>query len=232
MDCSPTRLLCPRDFPSKNSGVGCHFLLQGDLPKPGIKLVSPAWQADFSPLSHWGSPLIWITEMVKNPPAMQVTWVWSLGWEDPLEKGTATYSSILAWRIPWTEEPGRIRSMGSQSQTWLSDFHFTSPISKVYQAGTYETVCCEGVISKILIRCIWEVGKPGRSLGSGLKQKVYCTTLRMTSKSTQQQIHNCPRLTAMNNRSGRKLATDLIRTTYAISWGKIPSTSQASILII
>ena len=44
--------------------------------------------------------------MVKNPPAMQETWVQSLGWEDPLEKGMATHSSIRAWRIPWTEEPG------------------------------------------------------------------------------------------------------------------------------
>ena len=44
--------------------------------------------------------------MVKNPPVMQETWVWFLGWEDPLEKGMATYSSILAWRIPWTEDPG------------------------------------------------------------------------------------------------------------------------------
>ena len=43
-----------------------------------------------------------ITELVKNPPAMQETWVWSLVWEDPLEKGKATHSSILAWRIPWT----------------------------------------------------------------------------------------------------------------------------------
>ena len=50
--------------------------------------------------------------MVKNLPAMQETWVWSLGWEDPLEKGTATHSSILAWRIPWREEPGRLQSMG------------------------------------------------------------------------------------------------------------------------
>ena len=44
--------------------------------------------------------------MVKNPPAVQETWVQSLGWEDPLEKGTATHPSILAWRIPWTEESG------------------------------------------------------------------------------------------------------------------------------
>ena len=52
--------------------------------------------------------------MVKNPPAMQETWVQSLGWEDPLEEGKATHSSVLAWRIPWTEEPDRLQSMGSQ----------------------------------------------------------------------------------------------------------------------
>ena len=52
--------------------------------------------------------------MVKNLPAMQETWVQSLGQEDPLEKGMATHSSILAWRILWTEEPGVLQSMGSQ----------------------------------------------------------------------------------------------------------------------
>ena len=54
---------------------------------------------------------------MKNPPAMQETQgtrVRSLGWEDPLEEGMATHSTILAWRIPWTEEPGRLQSMGSQ----------------------------------------------------------------------------------------------------------------------
>ena len=55
-----------------------------------------------------------MAQMVKNPPAVQETWVPSLGQEDPLEKGTATHSSILAQRIPWTEEPGRLQSMGSQ----------------------------------------------------------------------------------------------------------------------
>ena len=46
-----------------------------------------------------------VAELVQNPPAMQKTWVQSLGWEDPLEKGKATHSSILAWRIPWTDSP-------------------------------------------------------------------------------------------------------------------------------
>ena len=53
-------------------------------------------------------------QMVKNPPAMWETWVQSLGWEDPLEEDMATHSSILAQRIPWTEEPGGLQSMGLQ----------------------------------------------------------------------------------------------------------------------
>ena len=60
------------------------------------------------------TPLV-VAQMVKNPPAVQEkTQVRSLGQEDPLEKGMETHSSILAWRIPWTEKPGRLQSMGSQ----------------------------------------------------------------------------------------------------------------------
>ena len=55
-----------------------------------------------------------VAQTVKNPPAMQETWVQSLGQEDSPEEGMATHSSILAWRIPWTEEPDRLQSMGSQ----------------------------------------------------------------------------------------------------------------------
>jgi len=55
-----------------------------------------------------------VAQMVKNMPAIQKTWVQPLGQEDPLEKGMATHSSILAWRIPRTEEPGKLQSMGSQ----------------------------------------------------------------------------------------------------------------------
>ena len=62
-----------------------------------------------------------VTQTVNNLPAMQETWVWSLGQEEALEKGMATHSSILAWRIPGTEEPGGLQPMGSQSRTWLSD---------------------------------------------------------------------------------------------------------------
>ena len=55
--------------------------------------------------------------MVKNLPAMQKTWIQSLGQEDPLEKEMATHSSIIAWRIPWTEKPGELQSMVSQRRT-------------------------------------------------------------------------------------------------------------------
>ena len=58
--------------------------------------------------------------VVKNLPSKLEKWVWSLGGEDPLEKEMATHSSILAWRIPWTEEPGGLQSMLQKSQTWLS----------------------------------------------------------------------------------------------------------------
>ena len=66
---------------------------------------------------------------VENPPATWETWVRSLGWKDPLEKGTATRFSILAWRSPWTEEPGGLQSMGSQRvrhdwMTFPSLFHW------------------------------------------------------------------------------------------------------------
>ena len=63
---------------------------------PGEEIVYPLQYS-------WASL---VAQMVKNPPAMWETWVRSLGWEDPLEEGMATHSSILAWRIPWTEEPG------------------------------------------------------------------------------------------------------------------------------
>ena len=65
-----------------------------------------------------------VPQRVKILPAMR-TWVWSLGWEDPLEKGMATYSSILAWRNPWTEKHGGLQSMGSQrvGHDWGTNTH-------------------------------------------------------------------------------------------------------------
>ena len=73
-----------------------------------------------------------VTQMVKNLPAMWETWVRSLGWEDPLEEGMATHSSNLAWRIPWTEEPGGLQYTGLQrvGHDWVTK-HRTDSTSLV-----------------------------------------------------------------------------------------------------
>ena len=79
-----------------------------------------------------GTPRDWASlgaRLVKNPLAMREPWVRSLGWEDPLAKGTATHSSVLTWRIPWTT------AMGSQSQTGLSDFHSHAVIGGAERAS-------------------------------------------------------------------------------------------------
>ena len=83
-----------------------------------------------------------VAQRLKHLPAMWETWVRSLGREDPLEKEMATHSSILAWRIPWTEEPGGLQSTGSQRvrHDWATSLHFTSlhftfhPSAKVLKA--------------------------------------------------------------------------------------------------
>ena len=92
----------------------------GALPGVGICIEIPLLLQGHR--SHWIKGLIhyeliltWVllvAQMAKNLPAMQETQVQSLGWEDPMEKGMATHSSILAWRIPWTEQPGGLQSMG------------------------------------------------------------------------------------------------------------------------
>ena len=68
-----------------------------------------------------------MAQAVKRLPTMWETWVQSLGWEVPLEKEMATHSSILAWKIPWMEEPGRLQSMGSQRvrHNWVTSLYPT-----------------------------------------------------------------------------------------------------------
>ena len=80
---------------------------------------------------YWGRVLV--AHTVKNLPAMQENQVQSLGWEDPLEKGMATHPRILAWRIPWTEEPGDLQSMGSQrvGHNWMTNI-FTLSLFHMY----------------------------------------------------------------------------------------------------
>ena len=86
-----------------NASFTCHFI--------AATLVCAMWNV-IAVLTSLGASLV--AQLVKNPPAVWKTWVRSLLWEDPLEKGKATHSSILPCRIPWTEEPGRLQSIGSQ----------------------------------------------------------------------------------------------------------------------
>ena len=81
--------------------------------------------------------------MVKNMPAIQESQVWSLGQEDPLEKGMATHSSILAWRIPWVEDPGRLQSVGLQRVRLDWATNTTSSVSTKYL-----------VLSNIVYECV------------------------------------------------------------------------------
>ena len=94
----PTRLLRPQDSPGKNSGVSCRFLLHLKHLGIGISLYRASL----------------VAQRLKRLPAVWETWVRSLGWEDALEKEMATHSSMLAWRIPWMEDPGGLQSTGSQ----------------------------------------------------------------------------------------------------------------------
>ena len=66
----------------------------------------------FYSVYSWSASLV--AQLVKNPPIMRETWVRALGWEDPLEKEMAPHSSTMAWKIPWTQETGRLQSTGSQ----------------------------------------------------------------------------------------------------------------------
>ena len=94
--------------------LGCWRLTVRSCPHQRELLVwlyaQSLWHPEFNDWSMLGSS----NSVVKNPPTMQETGVWSLDWEDPLEENMATHSSILAWKIPWTEEPGGLRPMGLQ----------------------------------------------------------------------------------------------------------------------
>ena len=105
MDCSPPVSLT-MDFSRQEYWSGLPFPSPGDLPNLEMEPESPALQSYSLPSEPPGK-LRW-------SPAVRETWVQSLGWEDPLEEGMATHSSILGWRRPWSEEPGGVQHMGSQ----------------------------------------------------------------------------------------------------------------------
>ena len=87
------------------------------------------WRNENKWLISASFPASLVAQMVKSLPAMWKTWVWFLGREDPLEKEMATYSSILAWRIPWTEEPGRLQSMASKESDRTKQLTLSVPPS-------------------------------------------------------------------------------------------------------
>ena len=81
-----------------------------------------------------------VAQAVKSLPAMQETWVQSLGWEDSLEKEMATHSNTLAWKIQWTEEPGRLQSMGSQKvgHNWVTSLSRNNNLKNLLSPGGVE----------------------------------------------------------------------------------------------
>ena len=96
------------------------------LGKEYVKAVycNPAYLSSMQSIFYAETSLV--AQMLKRLPTMRETWVQSLGWEDLLEKEMATHSSILTWKIPWTEEPGRFTVHGvTKSRTRLSDCTFT-----------------------------------------------------------------------------------------------------------
>ena len=107
-----------RGFPGSSAGKEFTFnagnpgLIPGSGSPPGERIGYPLQYS-------WASL---VAQTVKNLPVLQGTWVWSLGWGDPLEKGKATHSRILTWTIPWTVEPGGLQSMRSQKvrQDWAT----------------------------------------------------------------------------------------------------------------
>ena len=95
------------------SSLGCSYLNFVLGPLSGFPFLCGI-SYDLNHTNHMYNWASLVARMVKNLPTMWETWVQFLGWEDLLEKGKATHCSILAWRIPWAEEPGRLQSMGLQ----------------------------------------------------------------------------------------------------------------------
>ena len=108
---------------------GLPFLSPGGLPHPGIKPRSPAFQADALTLSHQGSQCLslpwWLSGKESSCQCRKYKRLRFNPWLDPLEKEMATHSSILAWKIPWSEEPGGLQSMGSLrvGHAWATNTH-------------------------------------------------------------------------------------------------------------
>ena len=128
----------------------------GPIPGSGR---SPGERIGYPLQYSWASLM---AQMEKNPPAMPETWVQFLGWEDPLEKGMETHSSILAWRIPWTEDSDKLWSMGSQTigHDWVAKHSsFSTYRRQVEDMGG--ALFWEGLIGSCSVNNIWDHLKQG-----------------------------------------------------------------------
>ena len=134
---------------------------------------------------------------------MRETWVQSLGWEDPLEKGKPTHSSILAWRVPWTEESGRLQPMGLQRvrHDWATNlfrFHFSWEVSVPGGSGGKESACNAGDLGSIP-----GLGSsPGEGIGyllqySGLESSMDREAWQATVPGVQRVRHNWATFTSL-----------------------------------
>ena len=115
---------------------------------------SKAGSETWTKLPHHRSSLV--AQVVKNLPAVQETRIRSLGQKDPLEKGMATHSNILAWRIPWTEEPGGLQSMGLHRvrHNWVSDTHTHAHAHTHARAHTHTSALLELQLVQLTVQIL------------------------------------------------------------------------------
>ena len=143
----PTPVFLPGESQGQGSLVGCLLWGRTESDTTEVKCSNSS-----SNVILWASL---VAQLVKNLPAMQETLAWFLGQEDPLEKGMATHSSILAWRIPWTEEPGRPHS------PWrLKELDMTEWLSTAHEAQSYLIVSSSCFPSYLLWQIIAQSTPP------------------------------------------------------------------------
>ena len=141
-----------------------------------------------------------MAQIVKNLPAMRETWVWSLDQEDPLEKEMATHSSILAWRIPWTEEPGGLQSTGSRNvrHDWATSLSLSlllcrwGVLHRVLQVVDWCWSCIQ-MVPFVWVLTIWYTLGLVFWLSSVLQSVFPLQSLRAWSLSKHQPRSNLPR---------------------------------------
>ena len=145
---------------------------------------------------------------------MQETWVRSLGWEDPLEKGTATHSSILAWRIPWTEEPDRLESMGLQRvrNDWATKTSLFTTYTILYYDNEFEQIPGDGEGQGHLV-CYGPWGSQSQTrLGDWTTAMIIASSVYLAH--TCQTLGYTPRSVLFNSKLG---------LLYTISPKKVPT---------